>query len=139
MSGKSMNTLYQSIGNQIRQKRIEKHMTQKELSQGICSQAEISKIENGRNMPTIQLLEKIAKRLKISKSAALRRAIRLAAGLEPKAGEDQLSALEELQQSLDLAPEDLREWEENHRRLRRSSSRLRRGSSGRGCRCGRAA
>lgn len=63
-----MNTLYQSIGNQIRRKRIEKHMTQKELSQGICSQAEISKIENGRNMPTIQLLEKIAKRLTISMS-----------------------------------------------------------------------
>lgn len=76
------------------------------------------------DLETVRDLERMAKRLKISKSAALRRAIRLAAGLEPRAGEDQLSALEELQQSLDIAPEDLREWEEENRKLRRSSSRL---------------
>ena len=76
------------------------------------------------DVETVRDLERMAKRLKISKSAALRRAIRLAASSEPRAGEDQLSALEELQQSLDLAPEDLREWEEKNRKLRRSSSRL---------------
>ena len=76
------------------------------------------------DVETVRDLERMAKRLKISKSAALRRAVRLAAGLGPRAGEDQLSALEELQQSLDLAPEDLREWEEKSRKLRRSSSRF---------------
>lgn len=76
------------------------------------------------DVETVRDLERMAKQLKISKSAALRRAIRLAAGFETRAGEDQLSALEELQQSLDLAPEDLREWEEKNRKLRRSSSRL---------------
>jgi hypothetical protein len=76
------------------------------------------------DVETVRDLERMAKQLKISKSAALRRAIRLAVGFEPRAGEDQLSALEELQQSLDLAPEDLREWEEKNRKLRRRSSRL---------------
>ncbi|MGB5751792.1 MAG: ribbon-helix-helix protein, CopG family, partial [Thermoanaerobaculia bacterium] len=76
------------------------------------------------DVETVRDLERMAKRLKISKSAALRRAIRMAVGSEPRAGEDQLSALDELQQSLDLAPEDLREWEEKNRELRRRSSRL---------------
>jgi hypothetical protein len=76
------------------------------------------------DVETVRDLERMAKRLKISKSAALRRAIRLAVGSGPGAGEEQLSALDELQQSLDLAPEDLREWEEKNRELRRSSSRL---------------
>ena len=76
------------------------------------------------DVETVRDLERMAKRLKISKSAALRRAIRLAAGSESKAGEDQLSALDELQQSLELAPEDLQEWKEKSRELRRSSSRL---------------
>ena len=76
------------------------------------------------DVETVRDLERMAKQLKISKSAALRRAVRLAVGFEPRAGEDQLSALEELQQSLDLAPEDLREWEEKSRKLRRSSRTL---------------
>ena len=76
------------------------------------------------DVETVRDLERMAKQLKISKSAALRRAIRLAAGSESKAGEDQLSALDELQQSLELAPEDLQEWKEKSRELRRSSSRL---------------
>ena len=75
------------------------------------------------DVETVRDLERMAKRLKISKSAALRRAIRMAVGSEPRAGEDQLSALDELQQSLDLAPEDLHNWEEKNRELRRSSSR----------------
>jgi hypothetical protein len=48
----------------------------------------------------------------------------MAVGSEPRAGEDQLSALDELQQSLDLAPKDLHDWEEKNRELRRRSSRL---------------
>ena len=73
---------------------------------------------------TIKELERMAKRLRISKSSALRRAIRLAARAEPGPGEDQLEALNELQGSLNLAPHDLRKWERQARRLRQASSRL---------------
>lgn len=58
-------TLPQSIGNEIKRIRKEKKMTQAALCDGICSQAEISKIENGRNSPTIDLLQEIAKRLRV--------------------------------------------------------------------------
>lgn len=60
-----MNSLPLSIGNEIKRIRKEKKMTQKQLCDGICSQAEISKIENGRNSPTIDLLQQIAKRLRV--------------------------------------------------------------------------
>jgi len=42
-----------------------KKITQAELCEGICSQAEISKVENGKNSPTIDLLQQVAKRLKV--------------------------------------------------------------------------
>lgn len=58
-------TLPKSIGNEIKRIRKEKKMTQAALCDGICSQAEISKIENGRNSPTIDLLQQIAKRLRV--------------------------------------------------------------------------
>ena len=48
-----MNQLNVSIGNEIKRIRQERNWTQSELCQGICSQAEISKIENGRNSPTV--------------------------------------------------------------------------------------
>lgn len=57
--------LTSSIGTKIKQLRIEKQMTQNELCEDICSQAEISKIENGLNSPTVDLLQQIAKRLKV--------------------------------------------------------------------------
>ncbi|WP_193749057.1 helix-turn-helix domain-containing protein, partial [Exiguobacterium indicum] len=58
-----MDDLTSSIGTKIKQLRIENQMTQKELCEDICSQAEISKIENGLNSPTVELLQKIAARL----------------------------------------------------------------------------
>lgn len=67
-----MNSLPVSIGNEIKRIRKQKKMTQKELCEGICSQAEISKIENGRNSPTIDLLQQIAKRLRIPMSMLFR-------------------------------------------------------------------
>jgi len=73
---------------------------------------------------TVHQLERMAKRLKISKSAALRRAIRLAARTELPPGEEQLEALEELQQSLADSHKDLRQWEKDSRELRKASSRL---------------
>lgn len=60
-----MNTLTSSIGTKIKQFRIEKQMTQKELCADLCSQAEISKIENGLNSPTVDLLQQLAVRLQV--------------------------------------------------------------------------
>lgn len=60
-----MNHLPVSIGYEIKRLRKEKKITQAELCEGICSQAEISKIENGKNSPTIDLLQQVAKRLKV--------------------------------------------------------------------------
>ncbi|WP_157964495.1 helix-turn-helix domain-containing protein [Exiguobacterium flavidum] len=57
-----------SVGNEIKNLRKARGMTQKELCEGICSQAEISKIENGKNSPTVDLLQMIAKRLRVSLS-----------------------------------------------------------------------
>lgn len=59
----NLENLTSSIGKKIKQLRIEKRMTQNELCEDICSQAEISKIENGLNSPTVELLQKIASRL----------------------------------------------------------------------------
>lgn len=42
-----------------------KRLHKAELCEGICSQAEISIIENGKNSPTIDLLQQVAKRLKV--------------------------------------------------------------------------
>ncbi|MGE6554819.1 helix-turn-helix domain-containing protein [Exiguobacterium artemiae] len=66
-----MNQLNVSIGNEIKRIRQERNWTQAELCQGICSQAEISKIENGRNSPTVDLLQQIADRLEIPVSFLL--------------------------------------------------------------------
>ncbi len=60
-----MNHLPVSIGYEIKRLRKEKKITQAELCEGICSQAEISKVENGKNSPTIDLLQQVAKRLKV--------------------------------------------------------------------------
>jgi len=67
-----MKSLPHMIGNEIKRIRKEKKMTQKELCDGICSQAEISKIENGRNSPTIDLLQQISKRLRVPLSLLFR-------------------------------------------------------------------
>ncbi|RDB33926.1 helix-turn-helix domain-containing protein [Exiguobacterium sp. RIT594] len=66
-----MNQLNISIGNEIKRIRQERNWTQAELCQGICSQAEISKIENGRNSPTVDLLQQLAERLEIPVSFLL--------------------------------------------------------------------
>ena len=56
----------ESFGKQIKQLRIEKNLTQKELAKGVCSQAELSKIENGKIMPTIDLVQRLSQKLHIS-------------------------------------------------------------------------
>ena len=60
-----MHPIIHSVGDKIKQERKKQGMTQKALCEGICSQAEISKIENNRNSPTIDLLQQICKKLRI--------------------------------------------------------------------------
>jgi transcriptional regulator with XRE-family HTH domain len=54
------------IGERIRQLRIHKKMTQGELLKGISSVAYLSRIENGKIMPSYSFLEKISMRLNIT-------------------------------------------------------------------------
>lgn len=73
---------------------------------------------------TVKDLETMAQRLKISKSEALRRAIRLAAEKEIPTGSEKLAALDELQRSLDRSGDDLARWAEDAQRLRHGGYRL---------------
>jgi len=75
------------------------------------------------DMATMQALERIARHWKVSKSEALRRAIRAAAEQPlPDAGEA-LRALDELQRSLKLTPSAARAWARAVRRERAATSR----------------
>ncbi|WP_294741075.1 helix-turn-helix domain-containing protein [uncultured Exiguobacterium sp.] len=56
----------ESFGKQIKQLRIERKLTQKELAKGVCSQAELSKIETGKVIPTIDLVQRFSQKLRIS-------------------------------------------------------------------------
>lgn len=53
------------IGVNLKKYRLQKGFSQKELCEGLCSQAEVSKIENGLNSPTVELLQQLAMRLQI--------------------------------------------------------------------------
>jgi hypothetical protein len=71
---------------------------------------------------TVEALERIARRWRVSKSEALRRAIRAAA--EPPVGPSgALQALDELQRSLKLGPARARQWAQAVRRERTAASR----------------
>jgi hypothetical protein len=72
---------------------------------------------------TVRTLERMARRWKVSKSEALRRAIRLAAEQRDPRADDGARALDELQQSLALSREDGRRWERQVGLERRASSR----------------
>ena len=56
-----MNTYY--IGEIIRQKRIEKGLTQEELSEGICEHSTLSRIETGRQTPSKTVLNCLLEKL----------------------------------------------------------------------------
>lgn len=53
------------ISTLIRQKRKEKGLTQKELAEGICAQAVISKLEKGDTTPSVDIFFKLINRLDI--------------------------------------------------------------------------
>ena len=74
------------------------------------------------DVDTIRALEDMARRLGVSKSEALRRAVRSAAGKEGAEGSDALQALDRLQKSLRLTPAKARAWAHSARKERRASS-----------------
>jgi len=72
---------------------------------------------------TVRTLERMARRWKVSKSEALRRAIRVAAeGDAVEADEDPLAALDRLQRLLGVAPAAARRWRNATRAERRAAS-----------------
>ena len=54
------------IGEKIRKRRKELKMTQADLSEGICTQAMVSRIEKKKVKPSRELMEKLAERLAVS-------------------------------------------------------------------------
>lgn len=74
------------------------------------------------DVATMQALERIARRWKVSKSEALRRAIRSAAEQQPAESGDALQALDQLQRSLKLTPARARAWARTVRGERRAAS-----------------
>lgn len=62
------------------------------------------------DVDTVEALERIARRWRVSKSEALRRAIRDAANAPPPASNEALAALDALQGSLALTPARARAW-----------------------------
>jgi hypothetical protein len=73
------------------------------------------------DLDTVRMLEQMAKSWNVSKSKALRRAIRLAASQPAPGNEVGLRALDELQRSLRLSAEKARRWEQRVRDERRAS------------------
>lgn len=57
--------VYTGIGRSIKYWRKMRAHTQKQLCQGICSQAELSKIENDLNDPNAKIIYLLAQRLDI--------------------------------------------------------------------------
>ena len=74
------------------------------------------------DVETVRRLEAMARRWKVSKSEALRRAIRATAEQACPEEVDAITALEGLQQSLNLSAEAARRWEKRARAERRASS-----------------
>lgn len=67
---------------------------------------------------TVQTIGDMARRLGVSKSEALRRAVRMAAGRDT----DAIAALDELQHALGLSDGDSRQWADRSRKERHASS-----------------
>ena len=77
------------------------------------------------DVETVRQLEAMARRWKVSKTEALRRAIRAAARQHPTEAQGKLEALERLQSSLDLNQVERERWEKVVRDERRVSERNR--------------
>ncbi len=78
---------------------------------------------------TVRLLERMAKRWKVSKSEALRRAIRAASERNLRATDDRVEGFLDLQRAFDLKEPEARRWERDVREERRAGSRQKRKGS----------
>ena len=74
---------------------------------------------------TVRTLDNIARRWKVSKSEALRCAIRAVAGSVPERSQNALQALDDLQAALEATATTTRAWGQTARAERRASSRRR--------------
>jgi hypothetical protein len=78
------------------------------------------------DLDTVRALDELARRWDVSKSEALRRAIRASATLSPApAPPEPLRALDRLQKALRLAPQDAARWSASVRAERRAASQRR--------------
>ena len=80
------------------------------------------------DVETVQALEKMAARWEVSKSEALRRAIRAAAAAEVPRGREGLDRLDRLQRAIALSPARAAAWVKDiraERRAGRAGSRVR--------------
>ncbi len=75
------------------------------------------------DVESVRALEELARRWQVSKSEALRRAIRSEAGRQPPRGEDALAALDQLQASLRSRNVDLEKWVREVESERRATGR----------------
>ncbi|WP_330928482.1 helix-turn-helix domain-containing protein [Enterococcus sp. BWB1-3] len=60
-----------TIGSQIKKYRIKLHMSQSQLAHGICSQAQLSRIENSNQTPSVHIVKLFSERLNISLNTLL--------------------------------------------------------------------
>lgn len=74
---------------------------------------------------TVRILEEAARRWGVSKSEALRRAIRTAAGREPVSPRSAIHALDQLQKSMGLNSASARAWIRRVRQERQAATRRR--------------
>jgi len=74
------------------------------------------------DVETVRALERIARRWKVSKSEALRRAIHASADEQRPQPTDALEALDQLQRSLKLTPGGARDWARAVRTERRAAA-----------------
>jgi predicted transcriptional regulator len=74
------------------------------------------------DVPTVKALDEMARAWKVSKSEALRRAIRAAAQRETGRADEALGALDGLQRTLHLTPNSARAWSARVRKERRKAS-----------------
>jgi hypothetical protein len=72
---------------------------------------------------SVRSLEQLARRWRVSKSEALRRAIGAAAGVAPPRAAEALKALDRLQRDLHLTPARVRAWARRTRAERRARGR----------------
>jgi ribbon-helix-helix CopG family protein len=74
------------------------------------------------DVETVRDLEEMARRWKVSKSEALRRAIRAAKLAPASQAVEKAATLDELQRALHLSPDAARRWQDRVRRERHAAS-----------------